>query len=302
MYISKTGLAVLFTLLLLMAASVCNAESDSVINQQDNGRTKQAQKNKNNSKITNSYTDPLTGMEFVRVPSGCFMMGSESGDSDEKPAHEICVDGFWIGKYEVTNAQYRKYNPYHDSRDYMGNSLNGENQPAVYISWTEAVEFALWMSAKGTGNYRLPTEAEWEYAARAGTNGRIYWGDSQTETCSNANVYDLSSRKVINFDRPPFPCDDGYVCTSPVGKFKANQFGLHDMMGNVWEWCSDWYDNEAYAERARKNPAYRSKGIKRVLRGGGWNTGPEGIRASNRGRNIPDHEIGSIGFRLVRTD
>ncbi|MBW2050537.1 MAG: formylglycine-generating enzyme family protein, partial [Deltaproteobacteria bacterium] len=120
---------------------------------------------------TGTWTDPVTGMEFVWVEGGCFEMGSTSGDSDEKPVHQVCLDGFWMGKYEVTNRQFRLFRPGHDSRDYKGHSLNGENQPAVYVSWEDAKAFAQWLTRKNGERYtfRLPTEAQWEYACRGGT-------------------------------------------------------------------------------------------------------------------------------------
>lgn len=250
--------------------------------------------------LAESYTDPVTGMEFVLIPGGCYKMGSSEGNNDEKPVHEACVDGFWMGKYEVTNAQYRRFRPEHDSRDYMGDSMDGDDQPAVYVSWEDAMEFAKWLSGKSSENYRLPTEKEWEYAARAGTTGDRYWSGPDTQACSHANVYDRSCAVKNKFNWPPFDCDDGYPVTAPVGSFKPNGFGLYDMLGNVWEWCSDRYDRKSYAGRSDKKEGLPA--LQRVLRGGSWFNAPASLRSSNRGRNTPDYRIGSVGFRLVRME
>ncbi|MDT8424017.1 MAG: formylglycine-generating enzyme family protein, partial [Desulfuromonadales bacterium] len=143
-----------------------------------------------------SFTDPTTGMAFVLVKGGCFQMGSNAGDSDEKPVHEVCVDDFYMGKYEVTNGQYRRYKGGHNSKTYNGNSLNGDKQPAVNVSWDDAVSYAQWLAGKSGKSVRLPTEAEWEYAARGGTTTVRWWGDSADQACRNANVHDRTSKRV----------------------------------------------------------------------------------------------------------
>lgn len=192
----------------------------------------------------NTYIDPTTGMEFVHVKGGCYQMGSpvseKNRDGDEKQ-HEVCVDGFYMGKYEVTNKEYRRYRSSHDSKEYKSKSLNKEIQPAVYISWEDAQDYATWLSGKTGKEIRLPTEAEWEYAARGGTESVRYWGDSADSACTYANVNDKTSKQVNAFSWDNFSCDDGYAVTSPAGSFRPNRYGLYDMLGNVWEWCSDQY-------------------------------------------------------------
>lgn len=253
-----------------------------------------------------AYTDPTMGMEFVFVKGGCYKMGSPSGEKDrvkdEGPVHEVCVDDFYMGKYEVTNEQYRRYRSSHNSKDYKGNSLNGDNQPAVYVSWEEAVKYAEWLSDKTGKRYRLPTEAEWEYAARGGTTTSRYWGDNPDKACKYANVHDRTSKNAFkDFTWENHNCDDGYKVTAPVGRFKPNNFGLHDMLGNVWEWVHDKHDNDAYKQHSRNNPAVEGSGGRRVVRGGSWYNLPMSVRCAERGNYAPFLSDYDLGFRLLRT-
>ncbi len=253
-----------------------------------------------------TWTDTATGMEFVWVPGGCFLMGSPSGekdrDDDEGPVHEVCVDGFWMGKFEVTNEQYRRYKAGHDSKDYKGKSLNSGSQPAVFVSWNDATVYAQWLSEKGNGTFRLPTEAEWEYAARAGTTTSRYWGDDPDEACQYANVGDRTAKRIWP-DWIGFNCDDGYAVTAPVGSFKPNAFGLYDMMGNVWEWCADVYDPDAYFKHSQKNPFLSGGSEYRVTRGASsYNDEPRHVRAANRLWGFPGGAGDCLGFRLLRTN
>jgi len=129
--------------------------------------------------------EPNTGMEFVFIKGGCFEMGDSVGDGDanERPVHTVCVSDYSIAKFEVTNEQFRKFRPQHNSGTYEGLSLNGDKQPVVNVSWYDAVAFAKWLSEKTGKIYRLPTEAEWEYAARAGTKTSRFWGNNPDEAC-----------------------------------------------------------------------------------------------------------------------
>ena len=251
------------------------------------------------------WRDSVTGMEFVWIPEGCYQMGSPSGekgrdDDDEGPVHEVCVDGFWMGKYEVTNAQFRRFRSGHDSKDYKGNSLNGNDQPAVYVSWEDAKAFAKWLTDRGDHEFRLPTEAEWEYACRAGTKTARFWGDSPDDACAYANVADQAAKRKWS-GWTIHDCDDGYAVASPVGSFRANGFGLYDMLGNIREWCKDIYASEAYGKHKRDNPIYASGGSLRVFRGGSWYSRPRYVRCANRDDNSPGNRNDYLGFRLVRT-
>lgn len=250
------------------------------------------------------YTDPATGMEFVWVPTGCFQMGSPASekdrDEDEGPVHEVCVDGFWMGRYEVTNAQYRQFDPGHSSKEFEGESLDGDTQPAVFVSWHAATEYALLLSFEGQGTYRLPTEAEWEYAARAGTTTSRFWGDSPSQACGYANVADRAAKDYWN-PSDIHDCDDGYAVSAPVGSFLPNAFGLYDMLGNVWEWSQDWHAEDAYSRHPRNNPVYLAGGTDRVRRGGSWYNGPKSVRCAYRDWFSPcGYQDDNIGFRLVR--
>lgn len=267
----------------------------------------QATRSDHPARTIKTWKEPVTGMEFVWIPGGCFLMGSpqteKDRDIDEGPVHEVCVKGFWMAKTEVTNGQYRKFQAAHDSKSYEGVSLNGDDQPAVYVSWEDANSFAQWLKEQNGGQFRfrLPSEAEWEFAARAGSRESRYWGDDPTQVCEHENVADLSAKRQWAWDDIN-ECDDGYVASAPVGAFQPNGFGLHDMLGNVWEWCEDNYSIDAYATQERNNPVNRdaSRGPDRVIRGGYWHAGPSSIRCADRGSGLPDHVSDDLGFRLVR--
>ena len=161
------------------------------------------------------------------------------------------------------------------------------------VSWNDAVAYIEWLNGETGQNYRLPTESEWEYAARAGTVVARYWGDNDA-ACEHANIADEK------FWTPGFVCEDGYQYVAPVGQFKANAWGLHDMLGNVWEWTCSEYDSDyggGESECASKNNA----SARRVARGGSWGGRPRGVRSANRGRNTPDNRDNSLGFRLARS-
>ncbi|MCI5224133.1 MAG: formylglycine-generating enzyme family protein, partial [Candidatus Electrothrix sp. AR4] len=231
-----------------------------------------------NKEKEETTTDSITGMEFVSVPSGCFMMGSppdeEGRRDDEGPVHKVCVDGFWIGKYEVTQEQWQKItgkNPAEFQR--------GDNYPVENVSRNDAQKFLAELSKKSGRKYRLPTEAEWEYACRAGGSGRYGGGDDLDAVA----WYSVNS---------------GYS-THPVGGKQANDFGLHDMSGNVWEWCGDWYKKDYYSSSPQDNPTGPASGTQLVLRGGSWNYHPDFNRCSIRKWDIQSFRNDLVGFRVV---
>lgn len=259
------------------------------------------------SRPPQTWKEPITGMVFVWIPGGCFLMGSPfsepNRDPDEGPVHEVCVDGFWMGKTEVTNAQFRHFVPTHNSGTYEGISLNGDNQPVVGVTWEDANSFSQWLTAQNGGQYRfrLPTEAEWEYACRAGTETAQYWGDDLDRACDYENVADRSANRLWGW-QDFHGCNDGYGATAPVGSFQPNPFGLHDMLGNVWEWCLDVYTVDTYVKLGRTNPVYStvSDGYDRVIRGSYWHAGPGDVRCADRGSGSPKAMNDDLGFRLVR--
>ena len=260
-------------------------------------------------------TRTFGGIEMVWVPPGSFTMGSKLTPSeivrkyggeakyfeDERPQHEVTLTkGFWMGKYEVTNAQYRRYKSSHDSKDYKGHDLNGDQQPVVYVSWDDAKAFCQWLSRESGETFRLPTEAEWEYACRAGTTTVRYWGDDDKSMGQYANVVDRTAKSEWS-DWRTVDTTDGYKVTARVGQFKSNQFGLYDMIGNVYEWCNDWHDD--YSSSSATNPEGPASGSSRLLRGGSWYGSGYGCRsaARNYGRPGSARNAYGLGFRVSRT-
>ncbi|MCP4407488.1 MAG: formylglycine-generating enzyme family protein [Gammaproteobacteria bacterium] len=223
------------------------------------------------------WRDRVTGMAFSWVPEGCFQMGSTQGDPDEKPVHKVCVDGFWMGKYEVTQGQWKKI---------MGNNPSGfkegDNHPVEQVSWYDAQSFIKKLNTKGQGRFRLPTEAEWEYACRSGGKKEKYCGGNDV-------------------DRVAWFSKNSGSKTHPVGKKAANSLDLYDMSGNVWEWVGDWYGKGYFNSSPKNNPQGPSSGAVRVLRGGSWYYYPARVRAADRCRDTPGFRFNGLGFRLLRT-
>ena len=258
-----------------------------------------------------THTDSAAPEGMVLIPAGEFLMGSDDRDAydDQKPVHTVYLDAFYMDKYEVTNAQYKKFvdakpqwrkgglpHHYHNG-DYLkhwsGNSYppNKGNHPVVYVSWYSAMAYAQWAGK------RLPTEAEWEKAARGGLVSKKYpWGDSIDASHVNYHVSYGGSTSD----------------TTAVGSYASNGYGLHDMAGNVWEWCLDEYRSDFYKNSPSRNPVAGEDGIAyvinnfintanpRVLRGGAWATFPENLRVADRYRNSPSYAYDDFGFRCVR--
>ena len=233
----------------------------------------------------------FAGMEFVWVPPGEFVMGAESeyAGSDEQPLTRVRISrGYWLGRYEVTQGQWRAV---------MGNNPSyfdecGLDCPVEQVSWEDAQGFiqALNTRERGSGaRYRLPTEAEWEYAARAGTRGDTYAGA----------LTDPHGRDPVLYRIAWFGENSGFR-TQPVGKKLPNAWGLHDMLGNVWEWVQDWYGE--YPGGSATDPAGPFAGSGRVDRGGGWSNVARHCRSSNRSDDSPGGRYGGLGFRLLRTE
>jgi len=208
---------------------------------------------------------------------GCWNWTSDC-ESDEKPVHTVCVDGFHVGKYEVTQGQWREVMGNNPSRF----SSCGDNCPVESVSWNDARGFIGRLNAKTGMNYRLPTEAEWEYAARSGGKREKYAGGDNIDSVA---WYDGNSGRR----------------THPVGTKLPNGLGLYDMSGNVLEWCSDWYGASYYGSSPRNNPKGPSSGSVRVVRGGCWSGDRQDARAAYRERNTPNYRYSILGFRLART-
>ncbi|MDR2925615.1 MAG: formylglycine-generating enzyme family protein [Azoarcus sp.] len=222
------------------------------------------------------------GMEFVLIPAGSFMMGTDpdfgKGNSDETPQHKVTISKpFYLGKYEVTQAQWVAVMGSNPSQ------FKGRNNPVERVSWNDAQAFIKRLNAKeGHNRYRLPTEAEWEYAARAGTNSAYSFGDDKN-ALSDYAWYDGNSGET----------------SRPVGQKQPNPWGLHDVHGNVWEWVQDWYGG--YPKTAVTNPKGTENGSNRVRRGGSWygyNSARQ-CRSGYRDGNSPDLRRVTFGFRLA---
>jgi len=254
----------------------------------------------------NLWQEPVTGMVFVWVPGGRFLMGSgdwdDQGSADETPVHEVWLDGFWMGKYPVTVDQYLVFAravPAHaphgirpsgpfllDGRcqgcgGSIGNQQVAGDWPVVGVSWHDAVAFARWLSDKTRLCFRLPTEAEWEYAARSGGRPEKFPGGLPPEATA---WYAANSAGTLH----------------PVGRLRPNGAGLHDMSGNACEWCQDIYHRQAYERHGQLNPLFNGEGTCRVVRGGSFRYGAKDIRCTDRGLAVPEHQEGDLGFRLVR--
>jgi formylglycine-generating enzyme required for sulfatase activity len=176
-----------------------------------------------------------------------------------------------------------------------------DEHPVVCVSWNDAVAFCGWLSRKEGKGYRLPTEAEWEYACRAGTTTRYHSGDDPETLAQVGNVADATAKAKFADWTGAIADSDGYVFTAPVGRFRPNAFGLYDMHGNAWEWCADRYGEKYYAASPSDDPTGPDSGTGRVLRGGSWVVRPNFARSAVRNWSWPDDRINNFGFRLART-
>lgn len=235
--------------------------------------------------------DPIP--EMVEIPAGSFNMGSpdsEPGrDDTERPAHKVTIKRFALGLYEVTFAEYDAFALATGRKLPDDEGWGRERRPVINVSWDDAQAYAQWLSERAGKRYRLPTEAEWEYAARAKTTTTRFWGDNPADACQYANVEDESHK-----------CTDGYQYTAPVGAFKSNDFGTYDMLGNVWEWVQDCYYAN-YQGAFTDGAAWEENGCAgRVVRGGCWGYRPGGVRSAFRHWDRPGSRLDVIGFRLAQ--
>ncbi|WP_420715493.1 formylglycine-generating enzyme family protein [Cupriavidus sp. D39] len=260
------------------------------------------------------------------------------GIGDEAPVHKVRITrSFYLGQYEVTVGQFKRfleasgytpeseadgtggygYNPTYDPeksdrRDaFEGRSPKyswrnpgfpqGDDHPVVNVTWNDAVAMTKWLSEKDGKTYRLPTEAEWEYACRAGTRTRYYSGNDPQSLLKVANTFDADTQenwpKWKNYATQGH---DGFQFTAPVGSFAPNALGLYDMHGNAWEWVADWYDENYYARASIEDPQGPASGDVRVRRGGSWHTWPFYARSSYRNWNTPQTRYALVGMRLLR--
>jgi formylglycine-generating enzyme required for sulfatase activity len=277
--------------------------------------------------IGSTWERPKDGMTMLYVPAGEFEMGSTSGDGDEKPMHTVYLDAYWMDETEVTNGMFVEFlNDNLGIISVSGEAVNYDGKQIYDLvctgcaGWTDRIEWngsrfsvisgyadhpaalVTWYGAQGYCDWagvRMPTEAEWEKAAR-GTDGRMYpWGDGFD--CKRGNFDDETS--IDDYVVPGGAGCDGYDRTSPVGSFASGKspYGLYDMAGNVLEWVADWYDSGYYANSPSRNPSGPSSGEYRVLRGGSWYGFGVDVRSAVRVRNDPSFAFFLAGFRCSRS-
>jgi formylglycine-generating enzyme len=287
------------------------------------------------SAVESKHIVNSVGMKMVRVEAGDFMMGSQqSGEEiadrfggrfwatesdlhNEQPRRRVRITRpFFVGVHEVTREKFAQFIDAERRRRAYGTKENGEvveinglswrapgfeqtgSHPVVLLSWNDAVAFCEWLSRKESRVYRLPTEAEWEYIARGGSHSTFPWGDDPDDGRGWSNAADLSAKDVFE-DWVTFSWSDGFVFTAPVGSFRPNEWGLYDVIGNVWEWCSDLYAGPYEAGDA-VDPVNLEHGLIRVLRGGSWRHAPVYCRSSVRYALDPEVAVDFAGFRIVR--
>jgi len=222
---------------------------------------------------------------MCRIPEGSFLMGCDTGRDDEKPAHRVWVDAFELAAYQTTNADYAHFleEARHPSPPLWDDpNFSEAEQPVVAVSWFDAVAYCDWLSRKLGKRYRLPTEAEWERAARGGTEGAAFpWGD-----CAPEELPDYAKRWKSGPER--------------VGLYAPNPYGLYNIGDNVHEWCADWYDAGYYAVSPERNPQGPPSGSRRASRGGSWRHHIKVTRTAARSSIPPEFKYADYGFRVAR--
>ena len=278
--------------------------------------------------VVPQYTNSL-GMELALIPAGQFAMGSPDAANGEFPVHPVTISRpFFLAKYEVTKGQFKKFvqetsyvtdaeadgganwgytataaNPFQTRPEFNWSDWGvdqSDASPVVNVSWDDAMAFCYWLGQKEGKVYRLPTEAEWEYACRGGTTSRYYNGDDPEGLTQIGNVWDAAGKAQIPALANQVASSDGWAFTCPSGKFQPNSFGLYDMTGNAREWCADWYNKDYYASSPERDPTGPPSGIARVSRGGGWNSPAAQCSSARRGYGEPNARDFNLGFRVVQ--
>jgi formylglycine-generating enzyme required for sulfatase activity len=281
MHRPSLAITLLALLLVLPVAGRAYLEEEYIIPGQEEQKSKSsATSHSGKPEAGDTWTDPTTGMEFVWVPGGSFQMGDTFGDGydREKPVHTVKVKGFWMGKYEVTQDEWVKVMGSNPS------SFSGGSNPVERVSWNDVQEFIRKLNSRGSAKFRLPTEAEWEYACRSGGKKEKYSGGS-------------------NVDRVAWYDDNSGGRTHPVGRKAPNGLGLYDMSGNVWEWVEDKWHGSYNGAPSDGSAWLSGGGSRRVHRGGGWNFDPRSVRCANRYGFSPGFTYARnyLGARLIRT-
>jgi formylglycine-generating enzyme len=273
-----------------------------------------------------SMGSPETADELMKA----FSYAKTEWFEGERPVHRVTISRpFYLGRYEVTQGQFKKFvedtgyrtdaekdgkggvgytgdknKPFEQRPNFTWRDWGidqSDELPVVNVSHNDATAFCEWLSTKEGKKYRLPTEAEREYACRAGTTGRYYNGNDPEDLTKIANVWDATAKQKLPKAINTLKSSDGWALASPVGQFRPNNFGLYDMIGNTWEWCSDWYDEDYYSNSPQCDPPGPSSGSFRMRRGGGWLSFAVSCRAASRGASSPNDRIDDLGFRLARS-
>ncbi|MFN0200064.1 MAG: formylglycine-generating enzyme family protein [Bacteroidia bacterium] len=237
-----------------------------------------------NSSTSSTTVSPVKEQNLVLVEGGEFEMGAKESDEDTRPVHSVKVASFQMSKYEVTVAEYRAF------CQATGHTMPAppawgwrDSHPMVNVTWWDACSYCLWLSRVSGKKFRLPTEAEWEYAAKGGKKSQKF----QYCGANNANEVAWNMANAVE------------ASTQGIGQLKANELGLYDMGGNAWEWCSDYFSSEYYANSPSENPKGPEKGLLHVIRGGSWFDGSTQSTPYFRRNGSPADLIGNMGFRVV---
>lgn len=246
------------------------------------------------AEIQDRLQDGTAGPEMVLIPGACFVMGSprtEPGHELDEGRHEVCVEDFYLAKYELSFAEYQRFAEATGYDEPDDHGWGRGRLPVIEVSWFDAVAYVEWLSKQTGKQYRLPTEAEWEYAARAGTQTAYWWGEQATHDSANYGLDFCCGSYSEGADRWDY--------TAPVGSFAANPFGLYDTAGNVSEWvCSEYQFEYQGSETKCPNPG---RAHAPVIRGGSWYHGPAGIRSAVRDGFPAHYRHVGLGFRPARS-
>ncbi|MEN8216038.1 MAG: SUMF1/EgtB/PvdO family nonheme iron enzyme [Pseudomonadota bacterium] len=267
------------------------AEKKAEIARQEADKKRQESLNTQRVESEKMFRDRLKdgglGPEMVWIPAGRFKMGDNQGSDSEKPAHRVSVKRFAIGRYEVTFAEYDRFAKAMGRKKLKDWGWGRDNRPVINVSWDDAVAYTEWLSQQTGKLYRLASEAEWEYAARAGMKTKYWWGNDIGS--KRANCQSSGSQWSGNK-------------TAPVGSFAPNPFGLYDTAGNVWEWVADTWHNNYNGAPTDGSVWENGGGAYRLLRGGSWDSFPYLCRCANRDGKSTDSRIDDIGFRVALSD
>jgi len=239
--------------------------------------------------------------EMVILPSGEFLMGdaAAAGDTDEGPAHSVKIKSFAISKFEVTIAEYKEYVISTGKNMPELSNLTNTSLPITNVSFNDAIRYVQWLSKKTAGQFSLPSEAQWEYAARGGSLALYSFGNNPQQICDYANIADRTAK---NSGKPwqVTDCDDHQLDVAPVGSYKPNAYGLYDLQGNVWEWTLDCWHN-SYQGAPSKGKAWIEKNCgRRVVRGGSYQQVANSARSSNRESMPIQTKSNQLGFRIIQ--